>query len=464
MENREMLRDESSSSGGWRKRWRGLRNETVASLTVCLAILSAAMSISYPSLALVGLQAEQRITTDLASWFASVFSLGAAVGSPLGGLCIEKLGRKTTVIASAVPMVVGWLFILIDEHVAMLLIGRILNGIGMGLVSVAVPVYIGEVASADMRGLLGSCFQLLFVIGSLLEFVLGIPLSWQWLAIANGCVATISAIAALLVPESPHWLLKQGQPTEAMACFTWLRGGDTSVALTDYLAAETYLLQSSTTIRVPVKELLTKKKYVEPFLVSLALMFFQQFSGINAIMNFLVQIFAAAGFDNAKVASIITTSVPLVTTTIACLLIDRVGRRVLLIVSGIIITVAQFLLALSFYLSTVKDVTNLGWLSLLALLLFNGSFNLGWGPVPWAVLGELFSPPAKGLSSGISTAACWFLSFVVVLVFLPMQDTFQPYGTFWFFSAICFVSIVFVVFLMPETKGKTLEEIELLFA
>ena len=438
------------------------KNEIISVLTVCLGPLSLGLTINYSSPALVDLENERLISETLSGWFAALTSAGAAVSCLLGGYCIEKLGRKTTILLSSLPMVIGWLILLINAHVSMLLIGRFLNGFSVGIISVATPVYIGEIVSANLRGLMLNCFQLLIVIGTLLTFSLSIVLRWQWLAIFNSCVSTLIVIVVVpLVPESPVWLLKHGYPLQAMENLTWLRNDDTLVATQEYTIMENAVRQ--TTDNVSIREILSKKRYLKPLLLSIMLMLFQQFCGVNAIQNFAEQIFYDAGISNAVVASIFATVVSIVFTLIACFLIDFTGRRLLLIASSLIMTISHLVLGLSFYFKIEKDDQNISWLSIVGVLLFQAGFSLGWGPIPWTILGEIFPSSARGIASGISSTTNWVFSFIVVVSFLPMKATLHPYGTFWFFGAICLISSICVSIALPETKGKTLNEIEKLF-
>ena len=222
---------------------------------------------------------------------------------------------------------------------------------------------------------------------------------------------------------------------------------------------------------------------VKPLIISIGLMVFQQFCGINAVLFNAASIFADAGFKNSKLVSTSVGLIQFVGTGLACLIMDKAGRRILLLIMAIGMCVALVGLGLYFEIyippkddSSSSDAVSLvgsishsvpaskiSWLSILCIVLFNLAFSLAWGPIPWLVMSEIFPLRARGPASSIATLSNWLLVFIVTNRFPSMQAGLTPQGTYWFFGGWCFVGFVFVYLLMPETKGKTLEEIEALF-
>jgi len=199
----------------------------------------------------------------------------------------------------------------------------------------------------------------------------------------------------------------------------------------------------------------------KPLLVSAFLMIFQQFSGINAVIFYTGDIFVKAGFGmSPAIPTVIVGAVLVIFTVISCALADRAGRRLLLMVSGVFMALSIIVLGVDFYLTEVSHVGSIGWLSLVCLIVYIAFFSIGWGPVPWLVMSEVFPARAKGIAGGIATCLNWLAAFITTKEFSALSLTIQTYGAFWLFGGICVISVVFVFVFLLETKGKSLEEIE----
>ena len=222
----------------------------------------------------------------------------------------------------------------------------------------------------------------------------------------------------------------------------------------------------------------------KPLLISVGLMVIQQFSGVNAVLFNAASIFNVAGFNDAKLVSISLALIQFVGTALACLLMDRAGRRILLwtMALGMGITLAGLGFYFEIYIPPKTDSTpasdtvsllgsihnsveasKISWLSILCLVLFNLAFALAWGPIPWLVMSEIFPLKARGPASSLATLSNWLLAFVVTKTYSSLALKLTIQGTFWFYSGCSLLGFVFVFFVMPETKGKTLEEIEAMF-
>ena len=221
----------------------------------------------------------------------------------------------------------------------------------------------------------------------------------------------------------------------------------------------------------------------KPLIISIGLMVFQQFCGINAVLFNAASIFALAGFKDGKLVSIAVGLVQFVGTGLGCLIMDRAGRRILLLTTaiGMCLTLVGLGVYFEIYIPPKSDsssadavsllgsishsvaASKINWLSILCIVLFNLFFALAWGPVPWLVMSEIFPLRARGPASSMATMANWLLAFIVTKTYDSMQLSLTIQGTYWFFGGCAFLGFVFVYILMPETKGKTLEEIEALF-
>ena len=217
---------------------------------------------------------------------------------------------------------------------------------------------------------------------------------------------------------------------------------------------------------------------LKPLLIGIFMMVFQQFCGVNAIVFYASKIFTEAGIHNVKLVSILFSLSQFVSTAVACLLVDRTGRRVLLLVGGFGMCICNIGLGTYYELKKPDNATNsavtesvssiyhsvpatqISWLAITSAMVFIALFSLGWGPLPWLLMSEVFPPRAKGPASGICTLTNWLFVFVVTKNFPQMIHTLTEQGTFWFFGGCCLLSFIFVYCFVPETKGRTLEEIE----
>ncbi|XP_063434964.1 solute carrier family 2, facilitated glucose transporter member 8-like [Mytilus trossulus] len=426
---------------------------------VCLGPFAFGYTIGYSSPALPQMQTSRILTKEYAAWFGSLLPLAAMFGGPLGGWMIEKYGRKSTLLFTSAPYIIGWWLIARGGNVTMLLLGRLLTGLASGLITVCAPVYIAEVSTKSLRGLLGACNQLSITVGILMVYSLGLHFKWDTLALFGSIPAGLTAIAMFFVPETPRYLLMKERRIQALQSLVKLRGPHTDVE------DECRDIEEG----IDTKDTFTYSEFKKPELsrplyISLAIMFFQQFSGINAIMFYTVAIFKSAGIQNSEFSTVIIGAVQVVSTVVACFLMDKAGRRRLLIIAGSIMTVTCFTFgAYYFAIKAGRSPETLSWLAVGSLIIYIIGFSLGWGPIPLLAMSELFPARARGAASGIAIFVNWLCAFIVTKQFSLVQDWFGEAVTFWIFGAFCLGGVMFVIKYLPETKGKSLEDIELYF-
>uniref|UniRef100_A0ABM5F788 Solute carrier family 2, facilitated glucose transporter member 8 isoform X1 n=2 Tax=Pogona vitticeps TaxID=103695 RepID=A0ABM5F788_9SAUR len=458
------------------------RSLYLATFAAVLGPLSFGFALGYSSPAIPSLKRnsnpELRLDDSQASWFGSIVTLGAAAGGILGGYVVDKVGRKLSLMSCAVPYVLGFTVIISAQNVWMLYLGRLLSGLASGVTSLVVPVYISEIAHSKVRGRLGSCVQLMVVTGILGAYMAGMALGWRWLAVFCSLPPCFMLGLMAFMPETPRYLLSRNQPGEAMEALQFLRG-----PLVDH-GWECREIEANADEQetLSIAEFKNPAIY-KPFFIGITMMFFQQVSGINAIMFYAETIFEVANFKDSGAASVIVGSVQVVFTATAALVIDKTGRRILLIISGFIMAASAavfgmyFKMALPNFGSTshnnlrnsplgiafAGEEHNLAWLAVLSLCFFIMGFALGWGPIPWLVMSEIFPLRARGVASGACVLTNWLMAFLVTKEFHDLMVLLTPYGTFWLFSATCLLNVLFTIFFVPETRGKSLEEIEASF-
>lgn len=443
-----------------RKPGSGVINQVRAVATACLGALSFGLVLGYSSSALPQLQKNGYLSESEAAWYGSLVTLAAMVGGLFGGYLVDYVGRRTSLMINAIPYTVGWLINICTTEVFLLYIGRLFTGLGVGISSISVPIYIAEVSSPEYRGRFVSCFQVCITLGILTSYVLGLWVDFIWLSIISSVIPAMMAVLLPFVPETPSWLLRQRRRSEALSALLWLRNAETEREISnEWIELDGSLDTGNGNEPFKLRDFRNPGIY-KPFLMSLFLMFAQQFSGINAVVFYTNSIFSGAGFKgNSGIPTVIIGALMAAFTVVMVMVVDKLGRRVLLISSGIVLTLSSALFGLYYYM----DSQSLGWLSLASLALYISSFSMGWGALPWVVTAELLPQKGYGLTSGICTAFNWTLAFIVTKEFSAMTEALTNYGTFWIFGGVCLFGAVGTAFWIPETKGKSLKEIALSF-
>ncbi|EDV36329.1 uncharacterized protein Dana_GF12909 [Drosophila ananassae] len=393
-------------------------------------------------------------TPDTVEWglTGSLMTLGGAFSCIPVGMLIGWIGRKITMLGLVIPFMLGWACIIYPLHIAMLLVGRFIVGFCGGSFCVAAPVYNTEIAEIRIRGIMGCFFQLMVVHGILYAFVAGAFLEVLAFNIACAVWPIIFFILFFFMPESPVYLQQKGKSEQAEKALKFLRGKDADVSaeLKD-MAAE------GNKEKQPACQILCRKATRKGLFISIMLMMFQQLTGINAIMFYSTSIFEAAGSTlEPRFATIVIGVVQVFATITAIFLIEKVGRKILLLVSAVMMGLSTLTMALYFGMLMDKDV---GWVALVALCVFIIGFSLGFGPIPWLINAELFSEDAKALAGGIAGTCNWTFAFCVTLLFPILNEALGACPCFAIFAGFAVAAVVFILFLVPETKGKTLNEI-----
>lgn len=386
--------------------------------------------------------------------------LAALVGGISGGPLIEYIGRRRTIMVTAVPFFIGWMLIATAPKVFMVFAGRVLCGLCVGIASLAFPVYLGETIQPEIRGALGLLPTAFGNTGILLAFFVGSLMDWSKLAFFGAALPVPFFLLMLVVPETPRWYVTKGRAEDARKALQWLRGRNINVdrEMRDLTRSQA---ESDRTGGNALGTLFTMK-YLPAVLISLGLMLFQQLSGINAVIFYATDIFLMSGSTIDKnLSSIIIGVVNFISTFIATALIDRLGRKMLLYISSVSMIITLMTLGAYFYLqAALVDVSSCGWVPLACLVIYVLGFSIGFGPIPWLMLGEILPSKIRGTAASVATGFNWACTFIVTKTFHNIIAAIDLYGTFWLFAVICIFGLLFVIFFVPETRGKSLEEIE----
>ncbi|KAK9136341.1 hypothetical protein Syun_015671 [Stephania yunnanensis] len=374
----------------------------------------------------------------------------------------STFGRKGSLMIASIPNIIGWLAISFAHDYSFLYMGRLLEGFGVGVISYTVPIYIAEIAPPSMRGALGSVNQLSVTIGITIAYLLGLFLQWRVLAVVAILPCTILIPGLFFIPESPRWLAKMGMTEDFEISLQVLRGFETDISAE---VNEIKRSVASSSRRTAIRFLdLKQRRYCIPLMVGIGLLALQQAGGVNGILFYSSAIFEAAGLPSSNLVTLMLGAVQVVATGISVWLADRAGRRILLIVASVGSTASLVLVAVVFYLKGFISESShfysvLSILSVVGLVVFVVAFSLGLGSIPWVIMSEILPVNIKSLAGSIATMANWLAAWVITMT-ANLLLSWSSGGTFTIYAVINAFTVMFVILWVPETKGRTLEEIQ----
>jgi SP family facilitated glucose transporter-like MFS transporter 8 len=465
----------------WSKTWPQHLAAGLAALSVvCAGAVDGWTSAAIPYLEQPYILADNvtvpGITYREGSWIASLSPLGSLVGAIPAGHLADLLGRRFLMLIMAVPMLVGWIMkVFAHNSIPVLYTARFILGFTCGIATVAFPLYSDEIAEVRVRGTLGVYLNLMFCVGILYVYIFGAILPYVWMTIACTVLPVLFAVTFYWMPESPLHLLNKGKTDKAKESLRWLRGvrirhsaeiRDELEEMQSFIRGYEEITSDSSTHRTILSKFIgffrsISVTTVKAMNIIFGLMIFRQWCGVNALEAYAVEIFQSAGSSvDPYLCTIIYGIIQLVSSCIPTFIVDRVGRRILLIISGMGMAVS--LLAMVFRFFTVNkgiEIKHLGWLPLISINLYIIAFSIGFGPLPWFIMPELLSNEAKRWVSPIAVCLTWAMSFLVTKFFPIMINDMGSEATYQTLFVFCLVGTVFVVVFVPETKGRTREEI-----
>ncbi|XP_037913130.1 facilitated trehalose transporter Tret1 [Hermetia illucens] len=399
-------------------------------------------------------------SSDDFAWISSLIAIGALIAPFAAGILADKIGRKWTLLSSTVFFVVAYIMLLFASEVSVMFVARLLQGFGTGFVMTAQPMYIGEIATDDMRGPLGAFMQLFIVAGILYVYAIGPYVSYITLQIACLVIPILFAATFFFMPESPFYFIAKGKKKEALHALQFLRG-QSSDSVQDEFTSIQNSVEEAMQNKGSIMDIIKNKGNLKALIICCGLLSFQQLSGINVVLFNSQTIFdnANSGLDPA-VATILVGIVQVIASGCTPLIATRLGRKTILMISAAVMCVGLALLGLYFYLdASGSDTKSISWLPVLSLIVYVTVYCIGFGPLPWAVLGEMFAPNVKSIASSIVASDCWILGFLVTR-FYPALEAVGTYFAFWLFAAFCACAFAFVLLVVMETKGLSLKQIQ----
>lgn len=403
------------------------------------------------------------ITSDDASWIASFYLLGTIPGCILAAFIVDWLGRKTSLLIAGLPLSVGFILIIVAWNPYVLYASRFISGIGQGVVYVVCPMYIGEIADKEIRGTLGSFIKLMVTFGELYAHAVGPFVSYEWLAYVCLLIPLVFFLTFAWMPESPYFLLMRNRHEDAVASLKCLK----RCASDDQLEMDLEQMQKTV-----VRDLTDRGHFWDLFdtpgnrravIVSFGLQLVLQFSGIAAIESYTQEILEEgdAGIP-ASYAVILLSVLQLAAGVGAAALVDKLGRRPLLLATtflgGVALAVAGTFYLLKFQIGL--DTRGYGWALPASVIFYELIIALGLNPLSYMMLGELFPTNVKGAAVSLANLISSLLAFVVSKLYQVISDNCGVYAAFGWFAVSCFLGVIFIALLVPETKGKSLLDIQ----
>lgn len=400
------------------------------------------------------------MTSWTQGWIVSAAIVGAVAGAALNGSLSDIYGRKKIIVATGVIFAAGSLMCAYAASPVWLIVSRIVIGLAVGMVNFVVPLYLSEIAPQKIRGMLVSLFQLAITAGILFSYLINrifanAEYSWRWMLGAGLVPAIVLLFGISFLGDTPRWLISKKREKEAKEIFLKINPQED---------AEAHVSEVRTTLVVPEKNKggVFKPWMVMPVLVGVGMMFMQICTGINTIIFYTTTIFKMAGFsDNisAIYATIGIGAVNFLMTFVAIFFTDKWGRKPLLYAGLWGIFIALLALGAAFNFAGVLGY-NLRWVAVGSVVIYIMSFAMSLGPVGWIMVSEILPLQIRGLAMSICTVANFAFNFIVVLSFLPLIHSVGEAWTFWGFTGITVLCLLFTYFLVPETKGISLEKIE----
>ncbi|MFO1306446.1 MAG: sugar porter family MFS transporter [Burkholderiales bacterium] len=451
---------------------RAVRRWSGAMTLVLVVVLFAGALFGYDqgviSGALEGLQREFKLSPLMIGVVTSWVTLGAAAGSLAGGEIADRLGRRKAMLAAAALFAAGAAVEALAPDVPILVAGRLIVGFGVGVAAVAAPLYAAELAPSEQRGRFVSAYQLAITIGIFLAYLVDQALAddgrWRMMLGASAVPAILLFIAILPAVESSRWLVRMGDIDGARANIKRARPWvDPEVRLAS--------IQESLRDEPPnaAWSEVFARRWRKPLAIGIGLAVFQQITGINAVIYYSDRIFAAAGFSSPQAQTMATTwaigAVNVVATLIAIAFIDKLGRRPLLLAGLAGMCASLVAVGLAFFSAGTGSMSSTaGVVTLVALVVFIVSFAFSLGPVVWTVINEIFPGQVRGRAVAVATAVNWGAAFLVSQFFLSLVGAIGEAGTFGVFAFFCVAGGAWVYRNVPETKGRSLEEIAALWS
>nr|XP_045597901.1 facilitated trehalose transporter Tret1-like [Procambarus clarkii] len=432
--------------------------QVLSCLAASLGTLSAGAVNGWSAGALPSLDADPHIQmgTSNNAWVVGIVALGAIVGSTVAGRVTDVLGRRKTILASCPFLFAGWIIIALASNLGFVLTGRALCGLSTAFLFSAVQVYCSEIPEGGIRGRLGAVPSLFVTLGVVLTYVAGACFSWRTSCYICATPCVLTFVAIIFVPESPHWLLLRGKRDDAEVALRRLRGPNYD------LTKEITEMEAKIVSVGRKHELgeLWRPRTRRPFLIALFNMTLQQISGGNILIMYTGNIFISAGVANHNMAIVYTGLVQIAGTLLSVILMDHAGRRPMIVISTAVMGISIIMLGIYFYMINVVGDLWPGWVPLTTVLVAVFGYCLGCRTIPFLLSAELFNTTIRSTANNVTFFYNRILNFAVIQTFPYFEESAGAYTVFFVLGGLCLACCGISLICVPETKGKTLEQLQ----
>ncbi|XP_069940293.1 facilitated trehalose transporter Tret1-like [Cherax quadricarinatus] len=436
------------------KKRRGLRQQVIVTFACCLGPLACGFAQAYN----LSKDPGEFMAPQLGPWRTYVHLIGCLSGGFLSGF-LANYGRKMVLMVIMVPMALSWFFVIFATQVWMVFLFHATSGVCTGVVMVVAQVYVAEMSVPRVRGAVCTAPLLASQVGCLMCFMLGEILVWKSLAIVGVCLVLPVFVALVLcMPESPRFLIHV-HPNHALATLQWLRGLENDVMeeyhdISDSCEMDRWSIVCSDLLR---------PTFWRPLMISCGLMFLYTMTGLSSVMLYGMELFGEVSSVYINVAHFIVTAILIVAITLSALLVDHIGRKLLLLLSLTIMAASAFVLGLFLFLKDLHKVDSYfvyQWVAeVFCVVLFTFAHGSGVGPIAWVTLGEIFSARYKWLGVSVASMILWASMLAVDVLFHRMRIAVATGGIFWFHCVICVAGYIFVLVCFRELKEQRIDDI-----
>ncbi|XP_045777618.1 facilitated trehalose transporter Tret1-like [Maniola jurtina] len=441
------------------RRWR----EYVAALSATLITAAAGTTIGWTSPILPKLLADDspiQTSKDQSSWIASFMILCSAVSPIPASYLADRIGTKKTLLLAAIPYIIGWILVMLANNIPMIYAARLIQGLGYGIAYTAAPMYLGEIASNEVRGAMATLITVMSKFGILSQYCIGPYVSMLGLASFNIAIPILFVVTFSAMPESPYYYIKSGDTNRAEMSLKHLRGRD---YMNEELESMSHLVNENMKEKGRWRDLFTVGGNRKGLIILFGIYFTQQFCGSTAIISYAQQIFGAAeGGLRAEEACILFGTVQLLTSAISSQLVDRLGRKPLLIVSSCGVGLANIVIGAYFFMKFESNdlVVALKFIPIVVIPIFIFSYTIGLATVPFAITSEIFPTNIKSKATCVIQIFVALITFAVTKLYQVIADNLGNYVAFWCFGLLSVGGVIFILILLPETKGQSFAAIQ----
>ncbi|KAG5880039.1 hypothetical protein JTB14_034847 [Gonioctena quinquepunctata] len=403
-----------------------------------------------------------KMTKNEAEWLETFLLFGAVGGLPITMYSVDKIGRRKSLILSTSCLIFCWVVIAVANRVEYLYGARLLMGSSLNMAFVAAPMYVGEISHRKIRGFLTSIIFVLMLLGVLLIYSVGPYVPFYVPSVIAGSLLAIEVVVFYFLPESPYFLLSQKRHEDARNSLRRFRDKASEVEMELKEMADA-LENERNEAKSLIKDFFLQKNYRKSLIIMIVLNTSQLFSSFEVILMNLHDILESAGstYVEPSLAAIIFAAIMLLAGTVTAVTIDRFGRKPLIIISSVLTGMCLLAMAVYFNLKHVGyDVVSFSWIPMISVMAYAAVFKFGLGMVPIVITAEIFAAKIKAIGMTIADGVYVLASIVALQIFLALKENVGIHVPFYIFCCCSFLTSIYVAFCMPETKGKSLEEIQ----